>query len=689
MLPISPAARPGARKKLFMAIALAFSPALSASHAYAADDTTKPSTTLQLAPVAVTANPLGVDSDALVTPVSVLSGRELSLQRESTLGETLKSIPGVSSSYFGPNASRPVIRGLDNDRVRIMQNGVGILDASALSPDHAVALDPLVIEQIDVVRGPAALLYGGSAVGGVVNAIDHRIPKEAIDGVTGRGEVRLGGADNQKSGAAVIDAGNGVLTLHADAYERKTDDMDIPCYAVSRRKSEVDGTAREDSGRLVNSAARSDGGALGASVNFDNGYAGLSFSDYNSNYGTVAEKDVRIDMDSQRWDFASEFRDLGNIVQAVKVKMAHTDYQHQEIEDGAVGTTFRNRGLETAIEARHGNIGLLSGVVGLQLQNSRFQALGEEAFIPKNSTDSKALYVYEELPLDALKLSLGGRAEQVDVDSNGGGKFGPAVSRDFAPRSAAFGALYALTPTWSLVGNLSHNERAPSYNELYANGAHVATAQYEIGNSNLDVERSNGVDTQLRWKEGKNSFSVGAFYTRFSNFITLNNTGRQVDEDGVVGGDLTEAQILQVPAIFKGLEGEGKFRVYEGTGDLDLTLRGDYVRATNRDTGEPLPRIAPLKLGFGFLYQLDRFGSKLDVLHAFKQDRTADAELATNGYTQVNLTATYRIPSQFYLEAFAKAYNLLNEEIRDHTSYLKDIAPMGGRSIMVGLRGAF
>lgn len=688
MLPITPAACPDARKKLLMAIALAFSPALSANHAYAADST--PSTpTLQLAPIAVTANPLGVDSDALVTPVSVLEGRDLSLQRESTLGETLKSIPGVSSSYFGPNASRPVIRGLDNDRVRIMQNGVGILDASALSPDHAVALDPLVIEQIDVVRGPAALLYGGSAVGGVVNAIDHRIPKEAIDGVTGRGEVRLGGADNQKSGAAVIDAGNGVLTLHADAYERKTDDLDIPGYAVSRRKSEADGTVREDSGRLVNSGARSDGGALGASVNFDNGYAGLSYSDYNSNYGTVAEKDVRIDMDSQRWDFASEFRDLGNIVQAVKVKMAHTDYQHQEIEDGAVGTTFRNRGLETAIEARHGNIGPMSGVVGLQLQNSRFQALGEEAFIPKNSTDSKALYVYEELPLDALKLSLGGRAEQVDVDSNGGGKFGPAVSRDFAPRSAAFGALYNLTPTWSLVGNLSHNERAPSYNELYANGAHVATAQYEIGNSNLNVERSNGVDTQLRWKDGKNSFSVGAFYTRFSNFITLNNTGRQVDEDGVVGGDLTEAQILQVPAIFKGLEGEGKFRVYEGTGDLDLTLRGDYVRATNRDTGEPLPRIAPLKLGFGFLYQLDRFGSKLDVLHAFKQDRTADAELATDGYTQVNLTATYRIPSQFYLEAFAKAYNLLNEEIRDHTSYLKDIAPMGGRSIMVGLRGAF
>ena len=197
-----------APRKILSLMTLALS-TMSAHAAMAASD-------IELPVIAVTANPLGVGSDDMVVPVSTLSGRELSLQRESTLGETLKSIPGVSSTYFGPNASRPVIRGQDGERVRMMQNGVGILDASSLSFDHAVALDPLVIEQIDVVRGPAALLYGGSAVGGVVNAIDHRIPKEAIDGVTGRGEVRFGGAENQKNGAIVMDAGNGVLTLHAD-----------------------------------------------------------------------------------------------------------------------------------------------------------------------------------------------------------------------------------------------------------------------------------------------------------------------------------------------------------------------------------------------------------------------------------------------------------------------------------------
>jgi iron complex outermembrane receptor protein len=194
-------------------------------------------TTIDLPTVPVTGNPLGVSSDSLVVPVSVLSGRELSLKRESTLGDTLSGIPGVSATQFGPNSSRPIIRGLDGERVRIMQNGIGILDASSLSFDHAVGIDPLIIEQIDVVRGPAALLYGGSAMGGVVNAIDHRIPKEQLDGITGRAETRFGGPDNTRNGAAVIDIGNGQFAIHADAYTRETSDLDIPGYAVSRRKS--------------------------------------------------------------------------------------------------------------------------------------------------------------------------------------------------------------------------------------------------------------------------------------------------------------------------------------------------------------------------------------------------------------------------------------------------------------------
>ncbi len=224
------------RKRTFIAVAAVFANTVIFNTNSLSEEA------IQVAPIAITGNPLGVSSDELVTPVSVLNGRELSLRRESTLGETLNSIPGVTSNQFGPNASRPVIRGLDSERVKIMQNGIGVLDASSLSFDHAVSVDPLIIEQIDVVRGPAAFLYGGSAMGGVVNAIDHRIPTEALDGIVGRAEARFGGADNQKNGAVVVDLANERLAIHVDAFKRKTDNVDIPGYAVSSRKNRADGT---------------------------------------------------------------------------------------------------------------------------------------------------------------------------------------------------------------------------------------------------------------------------------------------------------------------------------------------------------------------------------------------------------------------------------------------------------------
>ncbi len=638
-------------------------------------------TTIELATVPVTGNPPGVSSDELIAPVSILNGRELSLKRESTLGDTLNGIPGVSASSSGPNASRPVIRGLDAERVRIMQNGTGVLDASSLSSDHAVSLDPLVVEQIEVIRGPAALLYGGSAVGGVVNAIDHRIPTEQLEGITGRAEGSVGGADSQNNLATVIDAGNGKLAIHADAYTRKTSDLDIPGFAVSSRKNRADGTPRENYGKLINSSASGEGGALGASLTFDNGYAGISYSGFNNNYGTVAEPTVRIDMQSKRWDFASEFGELGTIVERVKLKLSHTDYHHQEIDDGIVGTTFNNRGLEGSLEAGHANIGNIKGVVGLQFQNSNFEALGDEAFVPAVNTQSKAIYIYEELPLNQLKLSFGGRTEHVSVDAKNDTKFGPAQNNSFTPVSFAFGGLYTFNPNWSLATNLSHNERAPSYFELYADGAHLATGQYEIGNRNFGKERSNGIDAQIRWKDGKNNFNFGAYYTRFTSFLGLLDTG-STDP----GSGLPIAQFSAFAATFKGLEAEGKFNLAE---HLDLALRGDYVNATNRDNSDAMPRIAPLRLGAGLHYQKNSFGARLDMLHAFKQNRTAENELATDGYTNVSALVTYTLPTKFNLEVFAKANNLLDQEIREHTSFLKDIAPQGGRSILLGLRTDF
>jgi iron complex outermembrane receptor protein len=637
----------------------------------------------ELSNVAVTGNPLGVSSDAMVLPVSVLSGRELSLNRAATLGETLNNLPGVAASSFGPNASRPVIRG-----VRIMQNGVGILDASSLSFDHAVAVDPLVIEQIDVVRGPAALLYGGSAVGGVVNAIDHRIPTEPVNGIIGRTEARLGGPDNQRNAAAVVDVGNGQFAMHADAYKRKTDDINIPGFAVSRRKFQADGTAQENHGKLINSSASSDGGALGASLTFDKGYLGSSYSGFNSNYGTVAEEAVRIDMKSQRWDIASEFRDLNTVISRIKMRYAHTDYQHQEIDNGTIGTTFTNKGLQASLELGHAKLGDLEGVLGMQLQNSRFEALGDEAFVPPVHTKSHAVYLYEEMPLkaldlDQLKLSLGGRIEHTALDASAWAKAPNAQAAEFSAYSYALGGLYAIDSHWSVASNLSHNERAPSYFELYADGAHLATGQYEVGNPNFKKERSNGVDAQIRWKDAKNSFSVGAYYTRFNRFLGLLGTGRDIDVDGT---PLPEAQFTAFAASFKGLEAEGKFNLADY---WDLSLRGDYVRASNLDNKAALPRITPLRLGAGLNYQKNALGARLNVTQAFKQNRTAENELPTAGYTDVSAMATYKLPSKLNVELFAKANNLLNREIREHTSFLKDLSPAGARAVLIGLRADF
>ncbi|MGJ8618713.1 MAG: TonB-dependent receptor [Methylophilaceae bacterium] len=673
------------RKKLLLAISTIFTNCIAFSGSSLAADATN----LDLNPVAVTGNPLGVGSDELVVPVSVLNGRELSLRRESTLGETLNGIPGVTATQFGPNASRPVIRGLDAERVRIMQNGIGILDASSLSFDHAVGVDPLIIEQIDVVRGPAALLYGGSAIGGVVNAIDHRIPTESLEGIVGRAEARFGGANDQRNGAAVIDIGNGQFAMHIDAYKRKTNDLNIPGYAVSRRKSEADGTPRENNGKLVNSDAESDGGALGASLTFDNGYIGASFSTLDNNYGVVAEEDVRIDMKSDRWDLASEFTDVGTMIQRVKFRMAHTDYEHQELEDGEVGTTFKNRGLEGSFEAGHAPIAGLTGVIGYQFSNTNFEALGDEAFVPNVNTQNQAVYLYEELPLggneDAPhKLTFGGRLGHTQVDSKDSVNFGAGQNNSFNPNSFALGGLYSIDSNWSLTGNLSHNERAPSYFELYANGAHVATGQFEVGNSDFNKERSNGIDAQIRWKDAKNSFSLGAYYTRFSNFIGLFNTG--VDIEVEPGEFLPEAQFTAVPATFKGIEAEGKFNL---TSNLDWTVRGDYVHAKDRRNNDYLPRISPLRLGTGLQYQQNGFSARFDILRAFAQNNTADNELKTDGYTNMSALIAYKLPIKFHMELFAKANNLLNEEIREHASFLKDISPAGERSLVIGARADF
>ncbi|CAG9177838.1 putative TonB-dependent receptor [Cupriavidus laharis] len=671
--------------------------------------TTPPAATLK--EVVVTANPLGSELNDMVAPVSALSGDALSLRQNSTLGETLDKLPGVSSSYFGPNASRPVIRGLDGDRIKVLQNGGSTVDASTLSYDHAVPIDPLVAERIEVVRGPAALMYGGNAIGGVVNVIDNRIPTEPIEGIGGAVDASAtAGGDVARNASALVEAGNGQFAIHADAFARKTSDLHIPGFARSdrlRASQPLPEGETEASGRLPNTSAQQDGGSLGGSYTWADGFIGANYSAYRNEYGTPAEDDVRLKMRQDRFALEGEARNLqantSGILESVKGKFSYTDYEHKEIENGETGTIFKNQGWDARFEARHAKIGRMSGVVGTQFGHTQFSALGEEAFVPSTDTDNAALFVFEELPLDSagdFKLNFGGRLDHSSIaaSANGNDRFSDA-NRSFNATSASAGLLYKLNSLWSLTSNVSYTERAPTFYELYANGPHVATGAWELGDPNASKERATSVDLGMRYKYGPHSASVSGYYSRFANYLALMSTGRARDEAGdvVASGSpdsLPEFQYLGVPATLYGFEAEGKARLFQkmltSSDTLDFEARADYVRGENRDTGEPLPRLAPLRLGGALVYGAGPWGARVDVTYAAKQTRVPVNDTPTDAYTLLSLALTYKFKtSGTQTLVYLRGDNLTNQEARNASSILRDIAPLPGRSVKVGFRTTF
>ena len=616
----------------------------------------------------VNGNLVGISSDPMVDPSNIMNGRELSIKRESSIGETLTNMPGVSNSSYGPSVGRPVIRGMDGDHIKILQNGLGNLDVSNLSADHGVSIDPLIIEQIELIRGPASLLYGNGISGGVINAVDHRIPKEALTGITGRAESRYESVNRGKSNAAVVDLGNSSFVIHMDAYNRNTENLSIPGGAVSKYSNE----ASRGKGSLLNSSSNTYGGAIGASMIFDNGYAGLSFSNHNSNYGSPKEDTVRLDMESNRWDFSSELKELPSFFNRIKVRMSNTDYQHSEIDAGVIETTFKNKGTGGSFEMGHKELYGLSGLIGFAFDNSQFKSIGDESIAPNSKTISQSIYMLEEYKFNQHKISFALRRAEHQIDS--------IENKSFSTNNASIGNEYVLNDVWTVKTNINHLERAPSYFELFADGVHAATGQYIVGNSSIKNEVSNGIDFNLKRKDVSNTTSISAYYNYFNNYIGSFNTGTQ-REDG-----MDEAIFKSVKASFKGVELESKQLVAD---NLTANIRAEYVIAKNEDTGSYLPRIAPLKMGIGSTYQKERYSLNINLLHAFAQNKLSANELKTDAYTNLSLLATYQIPIKYNIELFTKANNLLNEDIRDATSYIKDIAPQGGRSIMFGLRGDF
>lgn len=623
--------------------------------------------------VVITGNPLGRES--ATQPSSALSGEGLSLRRGGSLGETLDGLPGVSATGFGPNASRPVIRGLDGDRLRLLDNGGASIDASNLSFDHAPATDPLVTERIEVLRGPAALLYGGNATGGVVNSIDNRIPKFGAAGLSGRAEVRLGGAAAERAGAAVLEGGAGNWAWHADASGRNGSDLRVPQYTPLE-----DGEPLDPARRVRNSAARSEGGAVGGSYVSSNSYLGASVETSRNRYGVTVEPDVFIRMKRDRASLAGEWRALAGPFAQLNLNASHTRYRHEEVEgSGEVGTTFKSTGDEVRLQAQHAPVGALRGVVGLQAETLDFSALGEEAFVPSTRTRQQAAFALEEWDAGAWQLSAGLRGEQVKVSAEGG------ESRRFSPTSASVAARLGQGEGWQGSLTLGRTERAPAYYELFADGVHVATGAYERGDPTLGTERSTHAEAGLAWTRGAHQVKASLYRTRFSRYIALDATGAEVE-------GVPEYAFRAVRARLQGFEIEGRTRVLSGAPvTLDLTGSLDGLRGDNLDSGEPLPRLAPLRARVGLVAGVAGWRAGATVRHHARQDRVPANDSATAGFTMLDLWAAGDLPFAAATSWFARLDNATDRLGFNATSIAtaRGLSPLPGRALTVGLRTRF
>ncbi|HEX6997867.1 MAG TPA: TonB-dependent receptor [Gammaproteobacteria bacterium] len=638
----------------------------------------------------VTGVPIRREAAEVAQSVTVLREETLDRIRGASLGETLAGQLGISSTYFGSGASRPIVRGLAGARVRTLQDGVDSLDLASLSVDHAVTIDPLIADQIEIFRGPTTLLYGSGAVGGVINTVTSRIPEAAPEeGFAGAAEVRADTAAEERSAAVRLDGGGARLAWHADGLRRVTSDYEIPGAGALHAGETPDEHARDGLGVLANSDLESEAAAAGASWLGERAFAGGAASGFRMEYGvpghghTEADADeheanVRIAVEQRRLDLKAQWVGLGGFVEAVNVRSGFSDYEHVELEGGAAGARFTNDAHETRIELVHAARRRWRGALGLQLETRELAAVGEEAFVPPVDTRSYGVFVLEQLELERWQLSFGGRIEHRRHEPSNG-----APKVDGTAGNVAFAAIRELGGGLTLAFNTALAERLPAAEELYAAGPHLASRTVEIGDPALGEEAARHLDVSVRKTVGDLRLSVTAFVTEYDDFIFLRDTGAV---------DALEAlpvfAYAQADADFVGMEAELAAPIAKvGAGELDLRLYADYVKG-ELDDGAPLPRMPPLRYGARLRYHDERLVAGVEAVRYDEQDRTAAFETATPGYTMVDADLAWRFRAS-RLELFVRATNLLDEEARKHTSLVKDFVPLPGRSYGVGLRGRF
>jgi iron complex outermembrane receptor protein len=727
-MPVRPCvlSRPGPLSAAIL-LALATAPALAQEDAR--HDEVK-----DLSAVVVRATPLPQTAEDLARPVEVLAGARLDEAKANSLGETVNRLPGVQSSYFGPGVGRPIIRGMDGARVQVLSDGLSSGDVSTVSVDHAVSIEPFLANQIEVLKGPSTLLYGSGAIGGAVNVVDGRIPEAATeDPFEGRAELRAGSVNSEKTGMVRVDgtSASGHFVFHADALHRETGDYDIPGYAESaamraseQEEGEEEGHEEEEEahGVLPNSFVRTDSGALGVSYVGERGFLGVGASLFNTRYGVPGhaheheeheegeaeagaeeEGPVHILMDQRRSELRGGLNGLGAF-DTLRVKLARNEYTHTEYEGQEVGTVFDNDSTEARVELAHRGWAGWDGAFGLQASDRDFRAIGDEAFVPASQSRDIGLFWMGRRSFGPVDLELGARHDRNSVDVDADEAIGP--SRDFSATSLSASARWNLGEDLHLSFGLDRAQRSPTAEELYSNGLHVATQSFEFGNPDLDVETANRAEIGAHWHHGPIKIGASVYAVDYTDFVYLADTG--VEDDG------TPARVWnQGDARFTGAEAELQWTFLDNdTGQWSLRAFGDVVRGrltgdgtrevafsvphddhTHDYTAEialsgNLPRIAPWRVGGELRWEGEHWRAGAGAVRYARQDNVADFESETAGYTLVNANVAWHLdtPGGNAWELFVDGSNLLDEEARPHTSFLKDLAPLPGRNISAGVR---
>ena len=642
--------------------------------------------------------------DAL-SGVAILSGEELAAKARTSIGETLARTPGVSATSFGPTASRPILRGLEGERVRVLTDGIGSIDVSNTSPDHAAVVNPLLADRIEVLRGPQSLLYGSAAVGGVVNVLDRRIPNQIPDeAVHLQALGTYGSAADERSIAAAADAPvGGGFVVHADGSYAKTDDIRIGGYALSPMlRAEALASGDPDiianaaiRGHLPNTASRTTTATVGAAYIDDGGELGVSYSHYDSLFGVPVryatkpgdgQEAPRLDAKQDRIDARAGLNFNGGFLDKLRFRYGYADYRHAELaEDGSVGTSFFNKGMEGRLELTQAKRGAWSGAFGGQFVIRDFNVIGDEAFLPKNSSTQLAAFTVQQFDLGRFKVEAGARFEHTSVSSDplpDQPQFVRA-SRRFDTISGSLGASFDLGGGWRLGGNVSRTARTPAAEELFANGPHAGTQAFEIGNADFAIERVWSAEAILRRSGPGYTLEASAYHNWFDNFIYQDLTGAV--EDG-----LPVYQFGQAQARYYGFEIQGSATLAQ-IGGMRIVgdALADYVHATIKSVG-PAPRIPPLRVLGGLEAKSRLVDGRIEVEHVTTQGRISAFETPTKGYTMTNFDLTMRPwgairPVSFILSA----NNLFDVDARRHASVLKDYAPLAGRDLRVKARVEF